>query len=380
MKICMVISTALPPQEGVGHYVWNLSRYLVGQGHSVQVITRGQRGKPPYEVLQDIAVWRPCFYPVYPLHVHLHGFFVRRLVRRIEAEVDVFHLHSPLPPPIQSKRPSLLTIHSMMLPDAKARKVNSLFDLLVRVQSPVSASVERQLIKTSQSVTAVSTVAARYARDIARHYGHCVQVTWNGVDTDFFTPLTQDSLEPFTLLFVGRLVPGKGLEDLVAALKLVLLEYPQTRLRVAGDGILRNRLVAWIEQNEMAEHIELLGRIDSRDTLRNLYRKAQIFILPSHHESLPTVVLEAMACGTPVIATRVGSVPDVITDCVNGLVVSPHAPIETSRAICRLLGDAALRSKLSSTAPQIVRERFSWQVVGGNYARCYAALSGGRAG
>ena len=81
MRICMVISVPLPPEEGIGHYVWNLSRFLAGKGHEVQIITRAERGKPPFEVMEGMQLWRPRFYPVYPLHIHLHRPFVQRLVR-----------------------------------------------------------------------------------------------------------------------------------------------------------------------------------------------------------------------------------------------------------------------------------------------------------
>ena len=360
----------MPPTEGVGYYVWNLSHFLVEQGHQVQIITRGQRGKPFCEELGAIPIWRPRFYPLYPLHVHLHGLFVQRLVRRLEADVDVFHLHTPLPPPICSRRPVLLTVHSMMLADARAQRTGSVFGLLIKLLAPVSHQIERRLLRTSRTVTAVSKTAAEHARRCLPQDGQ-VEITWNGVDSHFFLANTHNSADPTHLLFVGRLAPGKGLEDLVQALELAVSRHPEVKMSVAGGGPLRGKITS------LERHVRLLGHVDSRERLRALYQQAWGLVLPSHHESLPTVILEAMACGTPVIATRVGSVPDVVADGLSGVLVPPRAPEQLAAAICRLLDDAVLRTRLGAAARRTVEECFTWRVVGGNYLRCYQALLNG---
>ena len=373
MRICMITSAPMPPAEGVGYYVWNLSRFLLGHGHQVTVITRGQRGKPSFEEFDELPIWRPRFYPVYPLHVHLHGLFVQRLVRRLESDIDIFHLHTPLPPPVHSRRPILLTVHSMMLADARARRTSSILDFVIKMVSLVSHRIERRLLGISGTVTAVSRVAAQHAQ-CCRTQDSQVKITWNGVDTHFFSPNAHNPIDYGHLLFVGRLAPGKGLGDLVQALKLVVSRYPGTRISIAGDGPLRGKVISMIKRSGLDEHVGLLGHVDSRLDLRALYRGACALVLPSHHESLPTVALEAMACGTPVIATRVGSVPDIITDSANGLLVPSRAPEQLAEAICRMLSDPALRTRLGAAARHTVEKSFSWQVVGDNYLRCYQSL------
>jgi glycosyltransferase involved in cell wall biosynthesis len=373
VRICMITSVPVPPTEGVGYYIWNLADFLRESGHRVQIVTRGQRGKPFYEVLEEIPVWRPRFYSTYPLHVHLHGLFVQRLVQRLEAEVDLFHLHTPLPPPIRTGRPVLLTVHSMVHVDVRSQEINSVFELLTKLMSPVGCLIEKRLLHTSQTITAVSKVAARDAqRCLSRD--ERIEITWNGVDPHLFCLDTHNSADPNRLLYVGRLAPGKGLRDLVQALELVILQYPEVRISLAGDGPLRGEITSLIKRSGLEENMKLLGHVDSRERLCALYQRAWGLILSSRHESLPTVILEAMACGTPVIATRVGSVMDVISDGVSGILVPPRAPEQMAEAICRLLGDAALRARLGATARHTVEERFSWQAVGSNYLRCYQTL------
>src|SRR5688572_15189430 len=120
MRICMVVSVPLPPQEGIGYYVWNLSRWLVQRGHSVRIITRGDLQGRPQLLTEGVEIWRPTFVPLYPWHVHLHSLFVNRLVARLESSVDVFHLHSPLPPIIKTRRPMLLTVHTPLRADVRS--------------------------------------------------------------------------------------------------------------------------------------------------------------------------------------------------------------------------------------------------------------------
>jgi len=367
----MITSIPFPPTEGIGYYTWNLSRFLMNHGHQVQIITRGQRGKQSYEESENIPIWRPQFFPLYPFHVHSHKLFVQKLVNQIEEDVDLFHLHTPLPPPIQTKRPVLLTIHSMMLADAQARKIDSFFDFLTKLQSPVSFLIEKQLIHISQSITAVSPAAAEQLQHCLPK-GHCqAEITWNGVDSSFFVPDSQASHNPYELLFVGRLAPGKGLQDLIQAFKIALTRTPKINLSIVGNGPLHARILSLIEHYKLKDHVKLLGHVTSRETLRTLYQQACGLIVPSHHESLPNVILEAMACGTPVIATQVGSIPAVINNGVNGLLVSPRNPDAIAEAIGRLVNDSSLHDKLGQAARKTIEKKFTWQIIGGNYLFLY---------
>lgn len=377
MRICMIVSIPMPPREGVGFYVWNLSHYLIQKGHQVQIITRGQPSKPFQEVLDGIRIWRPRFFPTYPLHVTLHGFFVQRLVNHLETDTDVFHLHSPLPPAIQSKRAVMLTFHSMMLPDAQARKIEGIFDLCIKLQAPVSLLLERQMARKSQAVNAVSPPVAKQA--LVQFVGQkgAIPVMWNGVDTSFYFPDETVRANPNTLLYVGRLAPGKGLHDLIQAFKTVASRFPNASLTIAGEGPQMGMVRSLIEQQGLKGQVLLLGHVHSREDLRALYRQAWALILPSHHESLPGVVLESMACGTPVIATRVGGLPAFLQDGQNGLMVSPHAPEELSDAIIQLIGNTALRNNMGQASRETVEERFTWDLIGANYYRGYQAIQAG---
>lgn len=374
MNICMVISTPLPPQEGIGFYVWNLSRYLIGQGHQVQIITRAQPHKPYREQVEGITIWRPFFLPVYPLHVQLHGIFVQRLVKRLEPKVDLFHLHSPLPPAIRTTKPIFLTVHSLMLPDARARKIEGPYDFFIKLQAPLSHLLERRLWHISRRISAVSVPVAEQIHQELPPDGEKVEVMYNGVEPLFLEEQGSVAPDRSELLYVGRLAPGKGLNDLVEAFRRVHTLYPAAHLSIAGDGSLSGSLLAAIEQDGLTNDITLLGHISARDTLRSMYQRAWALVLPSYHEGLPGVMLESMACGTPVVATAVGGIPAVIQDGVNGLLVEPRSPEMLSQAIIRLYEEEGLRGRLGQTARRTIEERFTWSVIGEHYAACCQEL------
>jgi glycosyltransferase involved in cell wall biosynthesis len=381
MQVCMVMSSPLPPREGIGWHVWNLSRFLTSSGHRVQIITRGEPGRPAYEVVGGIPVWRPRYLPLYPFHVHAHGLFAQRLVGSLEAKVDLFHLHTPLPPPLNVRAPCLLTVHTPMMAERQAIRMTSLRGLLIKLQIPVSIRVEQRLMAGADGLGAVAQSVAdeldAYGVDRAR-----IRVVGNGVDTDLFCPGGEAeplrSSEP-TILAAGRLDVRKGLGDLIESVKLVAEAFPRARLWIAGSGPLQERLAQKSERLGIGSTVYFLGHVEQAELIE-LYRAATVFVHAAHYEGLPTVLLEAMACGRAVVSTAVSGALDVVEDGVNGLLVQPRAPAALAEAVSRLLTDAELRATLGAAARRTVKEAFSWPVVGQKHMRYYQDLLEQRTG
>jgi len=365
VQICMITSVPMPPTEGIGHYIWNLSRFLLEQGHQVRVITRGQCGKLHREELEGIPVWRPPFYPTYPLHVHLHSWFVQALVRRLEPEVDVFHLHTPLPPPIHSHRPCLVTVHTPMMGEARAIPITDLRSLAIRLQMPISIRIEHRLFAHADKIVAVahSTVGELCGYGLSEGQ---IDVLGNGVDTEAFRPDGSGQWsqpQDMTVLAAGRLDVRKGLTDLIEAMADVVGQFPMANLYIAGEGPLKEYLRTRARELTLSDAVHFLGHVRERAEMVRLYRRATVFVHAAHYEGLPTVLLEAMACGRPVVSTAVCGALDVVTEGVNGLLVPPRAPKRLAEAICHLLKDAELRTRLGTAARQTVEKRFSWQAI-----------------
>lgn len=146
------------------------------------------------------------------------------------------------------------------------------------------------------------------------------------------------------LLFLGRLTEKKGLFDLLQAMPQVLKRCPNVQLVVGGDGdVAAARAVA--KQLGVAQAVVFTGWVDGPQKERYL-REAAIVVLPSHFEAFGMAILEAMAYGKPVVATRVGGIPDVVVDGVHGSLIAPQDPKALAEALVALLIDQARMTRM----------------------------------
>jgi glycosyltransferase involved in cell wall biosynthesis len=151
------------------------------------------------------------------------------------------------------------------------------------------------------------------------------------------------------VLYVGKFSPGKGTADLAAAAEHVVAEFPDTVFVFVGAG----------DPGVRGEHVRVTGALPNADVLA-LYPLADVVVLPSViPDALSRVLLEAMAAGRPIVATRVGGTPEVVADEETGLLVDRRAPDQLAKAIGRLLGDAELRARLGAAARRRVTELFA---------------------
>jgi glycosyltransferase involved in cell wall biosynthesis len=168
------------------------------------------------------------------------------------------------------------------------------------------------------------------------------------------------------VLFLAWLHKDKGVLDLLKAIPVVLRSVPEAVFVIAGRGIAGGEGPGAIMELARSLRIErslrFPGWVDGSKK-DSLLRRSDVFVLPSYFEALPLGVLEAMACGVPVVATAVGGIPDVIQDRVNGLLIEPGQPEALARAIVTILTDDALRSRLREAAHSDVRKRFSTDSV-----------------
>ena len=194
----------------------------------------------------------------------------------------------------------------------------------------------------------------------------------NAVDTDRFNsdgppqPLAENHRQAlpdndaFRLGFVGGLYEYKGLADLAMSLARTTTD---CQVFIAGDGPARERF-----ERLFGDSGTFLGSIPYKQ-IPAFYHAIDAFVLPSHTEGLPRVVLEAQATATPVVATRVGGVPEVITDGETGLLCEPHDPDGLATAIDRLGLDESERDRLGHNGRDAVVETFTWERLYDRYER-----------
>ena len=156
----------------------------------------------------------------------------------------------------------------------------------------------------------------------------------------------------FWACYAGRLVAEKGLNVLLKAWEMVVRSRPDAHLLIVGDGDQRTHLEELCEIRGIQHRVRFTGVVP--DTLQYL-QASDVYVQPSFTEGMPISVLEAMACGLPVIATAVGGVTDLLWDMAqNGIVIPPHDPDCLSDALLELLSNHELRARLGNQARQDV--------------------------
>lgn len=201
-----------------------------------------------------------------------------------------------------------------------------------------------------------------------------VHVIPNGIDCGFWSP-GEDGVPPAqappTIVAVGRLEPVKGFDLLLQALAAVRRVVPDARLCIVGDGRLAGELAAQARALGLDGAVELPGRL-GREGVRDRLRGASAFALSSRSEGMPLALLEAMACGVPPVATRVGGVPEVVADDA-GLLVPPEDAGALADALVRVLRDKDLAAGLGRAAHRRA-QAFSSASSEAAYERLYEAL------
>jgi glycosyltransferase involved in cell wall biosynthesis len=182
----------------------------------------------------------------------------------------------------------------------------------------------------------------------------------NGVDCDEFVPVERSAAEIPVVLFVGWLIPEKGVFELVEAAQILRDRQVSFTLKLVGpfhgnESVLRARITA----AGLGDMVHAVGAVHSRAEMLEAYHSADIFTLPSWAEGLPVAVLEAMACGLPIVASNVGGTPDLLEDGVSGFLIPPRDPPALANAVERLLRDREARLSIGRAARARVESAFS---------------------
>jgi glycosyltransferase involved in cell wall biosynthesis len=239
----------------------------------------------------------------------------------------------------------------------------------VGMQSFVARRVDR--LFTSSEVS---------ARQIERDFGVAreqIRMVANGVDTDLFSPDATVARDPHEVLCVGRASdPNKGVATLVEA--IAALPRP-IRLTLVDDPHRDNPALQRARKLGIEDRIDVVGRVPV-ETLVGLYRRAALVAVPSLFEGFGLPAAEAMACGTPVVATAAGSLPEVVGTAGGGILVRAHSAEALARGIAELLAQPAARAELGALGRKGVVAAYSWPSVAKRTAEAYAEVRAERLG
>lgn len=381
MKIT-ILTTSFPEYPGdlAGIFIEHFAHELTRQSLQVRVIAPHSPNTPKHELLDHVQVKRfQYFYPAkwqrvsygygIPANVKaslwaklgllpfLGTFFLAAL--RHKNTTDVYHAHW-----IVSGFVALLgqwIHHKPIVLTVRGSDLN-LF------RGKLFTPVFRYIFRRVAAITTVSKILREkvLALGIAPEKVHLIP---NGVDCFTFRPLPRNEVrrklqlpsERIIVLWIGRFVAIKGVEFLIQAIPEVMSSKPNVLFVLVGTGELENALKAHVHQMGLSDAVMFAGKI-VQDQIPLWLNAADILVLPSLNEGRPNVILEAMACEIPVVATAVGGIPEIVHDHQNGFLVAPKDSVALAERLITLSQNNSLRKQMGTTGRKMIFEMgLSWE-------------------
>ena len=246
--------------------------------------------------------------------------------------------------------------NALLLADAGAELTEASEDPLsplLKILSHVTYALTNNLILYSPSLISEWNLEP-YRHKILIAHEHFL-------DFNTFTITTPFTARPSLIGYIGRLSDEKGVQHFAQALPTILNDRPDLRALIGGDGPLRESIEASLQEGGVTSRVDLPGWI-SHDDLPEYLNQLQLLVLPSYTEGLPNIMLEAMACGTPVLATPVGAIPDIIVDGVTGFLMEDNSPNHIAENVIRALSSPD-HEQIIRNGRQLVEENFTFECV-----------------
>lgn len=226
----------------------------------------------------------------------------------------------------------------------------------------------RMVWKNARCVVANSQGLKDLALETAQNQE--IAVIPNGIDTEEFFPGSRTGTEDtFEIICVSRITPRKGIRFLIMAMEGLVGKYPHMRLSVIGEGNEKKSLENLARSLHLEKYVRFLGLIDHAK-LRGYYQGADVFVLPSLNEGMSNVLLEALASGLPIIATRTGGTEELVREGVNGFVIGMRSSEDIAKSLEDLAQHPVRRLQMAEASRKRALE-LSWQSVAESYEAIY---------
>jgi glycosyltransferase involved in cell wall biosynthesis len=344
----------------------DLARALHAAGHDVQALFAGappSAPRHPYPVRWVRPRARPWALALALAHA------VREQTR--QRRFDVIHTTGFEGGLIRAPVPRVATLHSPELPEWRPPSPARPLRLLRYLRAHVGPALERRCLRAAAATVFVSDHSRRRAAERGYPVREGVVIP-NGVDPETFRPEAGSRAQRPTILFVGRFDDQKGIDVLLDAWRGL---QEAADLRLAGTGWREDRYREQARQLGLRS-VHWDGHV-ARERLPELVRRAWAVVLPSRYENFPLVLLEAMACGVPVVATRVGGIPELVTDGVEGLLVPAEDAPALREALAAIVRDGARASGMGARARRRIEGRYTWDIIAAQMAALYARVAAG---
>jgi L-malate glycosyltransferase len=370
MRIAILTEFCKPYFNGGGELRYHeIARRLVKKGHKVDLICCRFKDSPKKEVIDGINIYhvgplikRPPKRSVFDFLYYMWASFFFLLKRRYEI-IDS-NTYFPLIPTFLIGKlkgiPTIATIN-ILIGDWKEDVYNA----------TIAKYLERFLFKLP--FTRVLTVSQYAKKELIKRFRvrpSRISVIYNGVDLDFINSIKVKKQNKKTIVYVGRLVWFKHIEDLVEAVAILKKEIKDIKLKIVGNGTKMGVLKRKVEELDLTKNIKILGKKNCQQTIRHI-KESSLLVLPSTKDTFGMVLAEANAAGKPVIAYGAGGALDVIVNKKNGYLVKPRNVVELSQKIKKVLLDPSLCKKMGQEGKKRSEEKFNWDIIAEEIEREY---------
>jgi glycosyltransferase involved in cell wall biosynthesis len=367
-RVLMLISNFYPVLAGAEQQALNLSRMLVSKGIPVSVLTRSIKNEKNFEQINGVKVYRE-------IHVIDKGKWFG-----ISYILSSFYF-------LFRKRHTYNIIHCHIangLGYIAALLIKFLFNKKVIVKVALSGPksdfkmlkktrLNRICLKMLHNVDKVITICSWSKKEALNEDFPESKISFipNGVNTDHFIPSPAAECSSNKITFLGRLNYQKGIDTLLLAFSSLVINKPELQLEITGEGPEKTNLL------KMAEDLKITNKVIFHGENTDPYAfllSSSVFVLPSRSEGLPNVLLEAMSCGLPVIASNVGGNLDLIQSGKNGILFEEGNYEQLSSAIETILDNKQLKEKLGKNARQAIVKDYSMEITVSKYIELYTSL------
>lgn len=357
MKIVILIGRFLPTTIGGSEFSsYSIAKQLSRRGHKVDVVTILDCDLPKESTQNGFCVHRVKTVEIPLLRYTIYGIKSLFVVKKIKP--DIIHSHT-------------ISFHAAGLAAFLIKKFLRIPYVVWGQGSDVYLSRKKSFFR--KTVLKNSDAAIALTNDMKRHmqkiYDTPISVIPNGYDSDKFENLSESNLynklkikkDEKVIIFVGRLHSIKGLSYLIEAMEIIYQKYPKSRLLIVGDGEERTNLENLVKKMNLDKCVIFIGMVPN-ETVPEYMVASDVFVLPSLSEGFPLTVVEAMASGLPIVATKVRGLPEIIKDGENGFLVEPRNSEEIAKKVLLVLENDELREKISKRNKE-EGNKYEWESI-----------------
>jgi glycosyltransferase involved in cell wall biosynthesis len=355
MKIAIVICL-FPPKWLAGTEIatYNIAKHLSKRGHEVHIMTSLDEGLP-----KESAE---------------HGIYIHRIGWRKARFVGVLIFWTKIIRILRNIRPDIIHIQgiSMGMPGLMAKVILKKPILVwgrgTDVYHPnlIMSILSKQIICYADIVVALSE---DMKKEMQKTCMRNITVIPNGINLDRYENICKDMVREKLhfktceklILFIGSLRTEKGLKYLIDAMDLIRGKNRSCRLIIVGEGSEERILKKMVKNLNLSNYVYFIGQIPN-EMVPCYMAASDVFVLPSLYEGLPNVILEAMASGLPIVATKVGALPEILIDGVNGFLIEPENSRQIYEKVSLLLEDQELRVIISKNNRENAK-KYSWDNI-----------------